>query len=490
MITGDYIERKRVTKSGKTVMDKIVTTTDGTEYAIGPRLGEGGVAAVYRCRRCSDKKEFAFKEYVPDPKMRKIHYLIKKNLKTLIADPIKESSGAPLKSFVRPLELVELKASRGFGYVMELVDTKRYLNYGVKLRKNYPDANILCELGKNMAHLFEILHLGRGWCYKDINEGNIYLNVRTGEILIIDCDNISVPKDKTILGTPGYIAPEVFITEKPDTRTDDHSLAVFLFRLLVWGWPLDGKRTHKYLLDNNTDVFEAGPVIYGTEALFALDPKDTRNSIRGMGTDVSKMVEMMWDNLPEELQKCFIKTFGEGLRRREGRTTPTQWYSAFDKVQKNGLVTCPKCGKKCFGSLTNRRKKCIYCDATLPLLKKAATGTPPAPAPIKRTVKPLESVTFDAVRDVGPTLSVTAKRKAELPGKTLHPSLSTASIMKVQYNAEQHLLAVVNKSSYDWIVTDNGQKMTCRPGGRVILKKGMIITVLRRQLQLTVVSIQ
>lgn len=483
MITGDYKEQTRINKKGKKVTDKIVTSKNNTTYAIGPRLGQGGVAAVYRCRRCSDGKEFAFKEYVPNPKLKKVHMDIKKNLEKLIKEPIKDTSGKQLHSFIPPLEIVDLPASKSFGYVMELVDTKKYLNYGKKFRSNYPDAYILCELGKNIAYLFDVLHLGTGWCYKDINEGNIYLNVKSGDILIIDCDNISVPKNKTIIGTPGYIAPEVFIHNTPDTRTDDHSLAVYLFRLLTWSWPLDGKRTHNYLIANNTNVFDAGPVIYGTDALFAFDPKDTRNSIRGMGTDESKLAEIMWDNLPEELQKCFIQTFGEGLRRREARITPYLWHSAFEKVQKNGLVTCSKCGKRCFGSTTNRKKKCIYCDAKLPLL----THLPPPPPP---PPPELECVVFEVKRDTGSKLRVTAKRKAELPGNILHSSLSSASIMKVQYSASKRQLSVVNQSPYDWTVTDSGNKTICHPGGRVVVKKGLIITVLWRQLQLKVEDIK
>ena len=67
MITGDYIEKDRVTKSGKFVKEKIVTSTTGIEYAIGGRLGAGGVAKVYKARRLSDKAEFVLKNTFPLP---------------------------------------------------------------------------------------------------------------------------------------------------------------------------------------------------------------------------------------------------------------------------------------------------------------------------------------------------------------------------------------------------------------------------------------
>ena len=84
MEKGDYKERKRIAKSGKQVTDKIVVSTSGTEYVIGPKMGQGGVARVFRARRVTDGKEFAFKEYVPTPERMKIHREIKKNLQTLI----------------------------------------------------------------------------------------------------------------------------------------------------------------------------------------------------------------------------------------------------------------------------------------------------------------------------------------------------------------------------------------------------------------------
>lgn len=68
MITGDYKLKKRIKKkTRKTVMDKVVTSTTGVEYAVGPELGEGGVAATFRARRLSDGKDVVFKEFVPAP---------------------------------------------------------------------------------------------------------------------------------------------------------------------------------------------------------------------------------------------------------------------------------------------------------------------------------------------------------------------------------------------------------------------------------------
>ena len=54
----------------------------------------------------------------------------------------------------------------------------------------------------------------------------------------------------------------------------------------------------------------------------------------------------------------------------------------------------------------------------------------------------------------------------------------------------KNMLSAVNLSNYTWIISDGGNRKACAPGGRVVLKKGLVITVLKRQLQLTVAEIK
>ena len=514
MIKGDYVERSRVTKSGKTVVDKIVTSTTGVEYAIGPRLGSGGVAKVFRARRLSDKAEFAFKEYAPSPETRRVHRAIKRNIQTLIKTPLTESDGTPLTSFIGPLDkdsVIELPASGGWGYIMELVDTEAFLSVP-KLRHPgiYPDAKILCIACMNIASFFRRVHFS-GWCYKDINEGNIYINNKTGEIRVIDCDNISVQSTRTIKGTDGFMAPEVYDGVPPDSYTDYFSMAVLYYRLLIGGFPMDGKKTYQYLIENNLSIQEAASKIYGNMALFAFDPQDHSNEIRGLVDPRNPKLyagqTAYWDNLPKEIQDGFIKTFSVGLSNdnRTKRATDRDWMVIFENLLKEGLVTC-KCGKKNFGD-RKAGKLCIYCEAKLPLIPKKPVSPPkptkqpkptpqPAQQPKPQTQSPistsneLTTVVFRAKRDIAPTgLSITVKRKHSLPGKGIHPNLSE-DWMKIEYNKTKNLLAAVNLSQNPWSVSDNGVKTVCNPGERVILKKGLVITVLYRQLQLTVDEIK
>lgn len=512
MITGDYTERKRKAKSGKMVTDKVVKSTTGVEYAIGKKLGAGGVAKVFRARRLSDKKECVFKEYVPTPENRRMHRDIKKNIQNLMQNPLTDDDGVtPLRSFIGPMDkdsLIDLPASKSFGYIMELVDTKAFLSIPkLSHPDRYPDADILCKACSNIAHLFKRVHF-RGLCYKDINEGNIYINNKTGDIRIIDCDNIGVQSTKTIMGTPGFMAPEVYVTNTPDTYTDYFSMAVLFYRLFIGGFPMDGKKTMAFLTNNNLSIQEAASTIYGSMALFAFDPNDKSNEIRGLNDPRNPKLYALqaksWDRLPPEIQNGFIKTFSTGLTNsnRHRRATDRDWIIIFDSLQSGGLVRC-RCGRVNFGD-TRRKVECIFCKTKLPLLKTeppirkyvppVPKPVPPEPKPVPPVPKPVPgipkfeptTVVFRAKRDIAPTpLAIEAKRKQQLQGQAIYPGLNEGW-MRIEYSKKRNMLAAVNMSRYTWIVSG----APCAPGERVAIKEGLVITVLRRQLQLTVVEIK
>lgn len=490
MITGDYTERRRKAKSGKVVTDKIVRSSTGTEYAIGKRLGAGGVARVFKARRLRDLKECVFKEYVPSPETRRMHAAIKRNILKLMAEPLKEGDGVtPLRSFIGPMDkdsFIPLPASQSFGYVMELVDEGLFLPVPKLWHSStYPSADVLCKACSNIATLFRTIHF-RGWCYKDINEGNIFINNKTGDVRIIDCDNISVQSTKTIKGTDGFMAPEVYATSTPDTLTDYFSMAVLFYRIFVGGYPMDGKRTRKYLLSKNLSVQEAASTIYGTMALFAFDPNDGSNEIRTLKDPLCPHLyenqAMMWDRLPLEIQEGFIKTFSTGLAKdnRHMRATDKNWKDIFDKLKSTGLVRC-RCGRFNFGH-AQKDVECLFCHAKLPRLSSTT--------PTIGTGSELTTVKFSVRRDIAPTrLSVVAKRKQQLPGTPIYPGLNDGW-MRIEYNKKLNKLSVVNLSQHTWSVSDNGGRTPCAPRGRVIIKVGLVITVLHRQLQLTVTEVK
>ena len=80
--------------------------------------------------------------------------------------------------------------------------------------------------------------------YQDISFGNLFFNPDNGDVLICDNDNVSFDNSKPggVLGTPGFMAPEIVRGEKrPSKDTDRYSLSVLLFYLFMVNHPLEGK---------------------------------------------------------------------------------------------------------------------------------------------------------------------------------------------------------------------------------------------------------
>lgn len=347
MRPGDYTERDRVTQSGRIVTDKIVKSTTGTEYAIGRKDDITGFRKIYRARRLCDKKDCVFKEYTASVMIRGMCDAIKRNVQILMEYPLTEDDGkTPLQSFVGPLDkdsLIELPQSNGFGYIMEPIDKGPFFPLQTLWHRGvYPDISIMFKACYNIAHFFERAHF-MGWCYKDINEGDIYINNRTGDIRIIDCDNIGIQAAKALRGSDGYMAPEIYVTYSPDVYTDRFSMAVLFYRLLVGGYPMHSKKARQYLLDNKLSIQEAAPTIYGSAALFVFDPNDDSNGIRGLTDSIYPNIyepqEKRWSSLPIEIQQRFIQTFSTGLANanREKRTTDREWMQVFEEAADSGF---------------------------------------------------------------------------------------------------------------------------------------------------------
>lgn len=496
MFKGDYKEITEIGANGKKITRKVVKSTTGVEYIIGPRLGQGGVAKVFRAKRRKDNKVCVFKEYVPSPENRVVHRKIKNNIKQLMIKPLMEEDGkTPLKSFIGPMDkdsLIELSASGGFGYIMEMVDTKVFMPIPKLWHSStHPDDKALCKACWNLAYLFRRIHLGNGWCYKDINEGNIYIDSRTGNVRIIDCDNISKPSVKCIIGTDGYMAPEVYITHMPDTYTDYFSLAVLFYRLMVGGYPLDGKKTTEYLLNNELSIQEAASTIYGSMALFAFDPNNRANTIRGLidkqKPEMYKCQCIFWDNLPEEIRQRFIQTFSTGLLNdnRARRTSDKEWMNTFEILESKGLLKC-KCGKYVFGN-KNKTRTCPYCGKKLPKLPNSSSN----PTITQPNTKTLSTVVFHAKMDVAPfSLEIIAQRNVKIPSKKIYSKLPFDGWMKIQYSKSKNLLSAVNNSGLTWIVKKDGISSDCPPSSRVVLEVGMTIIIFKRQFQMKVAEIK
>ena len=475
-----------------------IVSRNNRVYDVGKRIGSGGVATVYHATEKANGAKFAFKSFKPDPTVRGLrakHLAIRNNILNLIEKPILDQDGKPLSYFVNPIDVFDVLPHGGFGYVMPLVDLNQYTTIPKSwTAKTRPDAKAICEIGKRVASFFQCVHK-RGYCYKDVNEGNIYFNPRTGDVRVIDCDNIGVSELKTIFGTPGYIAPEVYKTGMPNAISDRFSMATFFYRLIVGGYPLDGQKTALYLIQNDIDEITAAPKIFGTEALFVFDELDKSNTIRNVKSSKISDIDKkrwsnqvtLWDRAPKILKDYFIRTFSTYLKgdNIDPRTTDKQWYDAFDEVSKNGLVKC-SCGRYNFAG----NSTCEFCDKRLNSglvigkTKKAEKaenqGTNQrVEQPKKRIIleERLPSKIEFIIRSskVGNNQDLLKKAEKELTlGKRL--SNDDGSILTFEYDKVRGVMRGKNVSSYIWEVQlANGNTYKCPRGATIILQKNMVI---------------
>ena len=324
-------------------------------------LGAGGQGAVYEIEL--DGAAFALKWYHE-------HYTrIDRNLRHRLDRAVER--GAPAASFLWPLDLVEIAGRPEFGYIMPL----RQPHYrGMRDLIARPPQRVDLSLEQRLrlcarlAKSFLELHAS-GFCYQDINFGNIFLDPETVRILICDNDNVNIDgADASIYGTRKFMAPEVVRREVlPSTRTDLFSMAVLFFYVLIGWHPLDGRREAAIrVLDAAAEMS-----LYGTEPRFLFDPLDDSN---GPVAGLHEPLVRRWQSLPSATRRLFIRSFGEGARDPERRVLEHEWIAAFATAG-SSVFACGHCGyEHTLERDAAAAGHCLYCAAELALPPLLAIG--------------------------------------------------------------------------------------------------------------------
>jgi DNA-binding helix-hairpin-helix protein with protein kinase domain len=296
---------------------------------VGQVLGEGGQGIVYDVDL--DGGKFALKWY------HNSYIQIDTGLYTRLSKAVER--GAPDNRFLWPLEIVHISDHQSFGYIMPLRDPSfvgmRDLIAPPPKRVDLSLAQRI-KLCSHIAQSFLELH-SSGFCYQDINFGNIFFNAKSAEVLICDNDNVNIDgADASIYGTRKFMAPEVVRREVlPSTKTDLFSMAVMFF-YVVFGWhPLDGRREANIkILDAKAEL-----LLYGAEPVFIFD---TINPSNGPVESFHDAIVYRWNSLPEALRQLFVRSFTLGLFSPGQRVLENEWQNAFAAVP-SAIFNCPNC---------------------------------------------------------------------------------------------------------------------------------------------------
>lgn len=260
-------------------------------------------------------------------------------------------AGEPTDSFLWPMALLsghqELAChgdlvSDGFGYLMP-IRPPQYIpaidHYAGRIQLSIATVLRACL---NLCTAFHALH-SKGLCYRDISLGNLFLDPEDGRILICDNDNVGIEgmSASAVLGTPGYMAPEVLLRKASPCRSSDlFSLASLLFRLLTRHDPFRG------LAERDIPCLDEVSMrrLYGEDPVFIFHPNDQRNR---PDPDEHLSALLTWPIYPQELHQLFVQSFVTGLHEPSRRTLTGEWTKQISATLDLRQLCC-HCGQENF----------------------------------------------------------------------------------------------------------------------------------------------
>lgn len=318
-------------KIGDTVISKI----ECQRYTVMKLIGQGGQGSVFLLEHPNRGKK-VLKWYTPEQATEQQYDVI------LRAIRIGKPAAGKHITFIWPQDIVETDS--GFGYIMELIDS-RFIGYGNMIRdiSLAPSLKMRCAISRHLVQAYQLLHLS-GYCYRDISDGNFLFDPQSGDVVICDNDNVGVEgiDISQVLGTLEFMAPEVVLGKaRPGVGSDLYSLAVLLFKFLVWHHPYHGLL--EYMV-KSWDLF-AKRWLYAETPIFIFNPKDRRNRLPDV--EGYRDVHKMWELLPESLRRTFILAFTTGIYDVTQRPREHDWIAAIADAE-DSLIRCAYDGAENF----------------------------------------------------------------------------------------------------------------------------------------------
>ncbi len=395
-------------------------------------LAEGGQGCVYKVLYRGEEK--ALKWYKPNT--IKNEEWFKRNLMKNIND------GAPTDSFLWPLAMTE-KYKGSFGYVMDLrpegyYDFSKYL---LCRGTDFKSVDAMINAAINIVDGFRNLH-NKGYSYQDLNDGNFFIHPETGDVLICDNDNVApYGENSGIAGKCRYMAPAVVMGRKlPEKRTDEFSLAVILFLLLIRNHPLEGQLVNsKAVL---TEQYQR--LYYGEKPVFIADPEDASNRpVIGIHNNFMKR----WPLMPSYIREAFIKAFSKEVMTEDKLgITEKEWLKLLLRF-KAEVNICPECGNET--RFTDELHKCACCGKDINCFGYLETAEYKIPMFSKKEL-PLAYVTCEY-----------SHGECRIP------------CIRISLNKTRTKCAIQNKGQITW--SCGGEKIA--PGEQIIAENGQEIKI-------------
>ncbi len=260
-----------------------------TKYELENKIGEGGMGVVYKARQRSMDRTIALKILSPKhaSKQRSIDLFIK------------EARAAGSLNHPNIIQVHDVGTENDLHFFsMELVDGATCTEI---LKENGQlDLNTVLEIGRQTARALEYAH-SQNIIHRDIKPDNIMINsdnvVKVADLGISKTvDELENTENKSVVGTPHYMAPEVATGSKIDHRSDLYSLGSTLFQLLSGKYPYTGKSASDIIRSHVKDSIPELPADVPkdiAEFVYTLMAKDADNRPQDAGVVAARMEDLL-----------------------------------------------------------------------------------------------------------------------------------------------------------------------------------------------------
>lgn len=325
----------------------VIRDLEGRRYRLVAQLNGGQQGVVYT----TEDEKILIKVRTP-PNSRDVQYY-RQQLRLLARRNLE------INALVTPCAVLD---EPYLGYVMDRVNDAVSLSELIYPRKLSPTWHIdtgglrrRLQIGGELARTILQIHR-HGLCYVDLSWENVLIPLDTKEtfIKLIDPDNLSIPGTSLaeVLGSPGFIAPEILQQSRlPDYGSDRWSLAVAIFYLLVLNHPFVGD-----------DVLNGEPELEEMAFRGELPYIDSHNhdhNLSSAGLPLGRV-------LTRKLRELSRKAFETGVTNPDARPDPEQWLSALQEAADQTAI-CSHCGATSYlPDMRNSDLVCDWCGNTSP----------------------------------------------------------------------------------------------------------------------------
>jgi tRNA A-37 threonylcarbamoyl transferase component Bud32 len=212
-----------------------------SRYRVIEEVGQGGMAVVYRAEDETLKREVAIKVLHP-------HLLAEPESKARLEREAQAVAKLHHDNILQVFDYSGTSALSSY-IVTEFIDGQTLKQFLAGRKTPMPEiaAIISIELGTALAHAHSL-----GIIHRDIKPENVMVRkdgmlklMDFGVAQILDLERMTVTGQ--LLGSPAYMAPELFEGKPLDVRTDVFSVGVMLYQMATGALPFTGRNPHEVL---------------------------------------------------------------------------------------------------------------------------------------------------------------------------------------------------------------------------------------------------